>query len=122
MNCVINDLQFDFRQNIQNLHFTNKTTSQLDCGSFTCPIFADPQKAFDTLYHDNFIQKLDQYDSRGVPNNWFSSYLQNRLQYASIDGFKVDLEHIHCRALRFYSRTTFLKDLYELSAQILLSS
>ena len=33
---------------------------------------------------------------KGIANNWFSSYLQNRSKYVSINGFNSMLEHIHC--------------------------
>ena len=39
---------------------------------------------------------MNHYGIRGVANNWFSSYLQNRSQYVSINGFNSKLEHIHC--------------------------
>ena len=53
-------------------------------------------KRIDTVHHDILIQKVNHYGIRGVANNWFSSYLQNRLQYVSINGFNSKLEHIHC--------------------------
>ena len=56
----------------------------------------DLQKVFDKVDHDILIQKLNHYGIRGVANNWFSSYLQNRSQYVSINGFNSKLEHIHC--------------------------
>ena len=39
---------------------------------------------------------MNHYGIRGVANNGFSSYLQNRLQYVSINGFNSNLEHINC--------------------------
>ena len=59
-------------------------------------IFVDIQKVFDTVGHNIPIQKLNHYGIRGVATNWFSSHLQNRLQYVSINGFNSMLEHIHC--------------------------
>ena len=53
-------------------------------------------KRIDTVHHDILIQKVNHYGMRGVANNWFSSYLQNLLQYVSINGFNSKLEHIHC--------------------------
>ena len=99
INSVIYDLQFGFRQKYSTshalIHLTDKIREQLDSGNFACGIF-DFQKAFDTVDHDILIQKLNHYGIRGVANNWFSSYLQNRSQYVSINGFNSKLEHIHC--------------------------
>ena len=50
---------------------------------------------FDTVDHNILIQKLNHYDIT-VANNWFSSYLQNRLYYVSINGFNLKLEQTHC--------------------------
>ena len=86
------------------IHLTDKIKEQLDSGNFACGIFADLQEALDTISciltqyfdYDVLIQKLNVYGSRGVASNWFSSYLQNRLQYVSINGFNSNLEHILC--------------------------
>ena len=100
MNSVIYNLQFGFRQKYSTthalIHLTDKIREQLDSGNFTCGIFFDLQKAFDIEDHDILIQKLNNYSIRGVANNWFSSYLQNQLQYVSINGFNSKLEYIHC--------------------------
>ena len=83
INCVIYDLQFGFRQNYLTshalIHLTDKIRKQLNSGNFASGIFIDLQKAFDKVDHDIFIQKLHHCGIRGVTNNWFSSYLQNRL-------------------------------------------
>ena len=39
---------------------------------------------------------MNHHGIRGVANNWFSLYLQNRSQYISIYGSKSNLEHFHC--------------------------
>ena len=33
---------------------------------------------------------------RGEANNWFSSYLKNRIQFATINGFNSELKEINC--------------------------
>ena len=38
---------------------------------------------------------MNQYGIREVVSSWFSSYLRNRSQYVSINGFNSKLEHIH---------------------------
>ena len=39
---------------------------------------------------------MDYYGIRRISNNWFSSYLQNRTQFASINGFDSDVNAICC--------------------------
>ena len=70
-NSIIYLLQFGFRQKK---------------GKYSCRIFVDLQKAFDTV--DNIlIGKLKHYGTRGVAYSWFESYLKGRKQHASINEF-----------------------------------
>ena len=78
------------------IHLTDKIRQQLNSGNFAPGTFIDLQKAFDEVDHDILIQKLHHCGIRGVTNNWFSSYLQNRLQYVGVNGLNSKLAHIHC--------------------------
>ena len=62
--------------------------------SFACRIFVDFQKAFDTVDHIILLKKLDHYGVRGLANDWFRSYLTNRKQYVSINGFDSTLKEM----------------------------
>ena len=41
----------------------------------------DLSKAFDTLAHPSLLSKLQHYGIRGIPYEWFNSYLTNRKQH-----------------------------------------
>ena len=65
----------------------------LDEGNFACGIFVDLEKAFDTVDH-NILKKLDHYGVRGISNKWFESYLTDRKQFVSINGFNSNISTI----------------------------
>ena len=51
---------------------------------FSCGVFIDLQKAFDTVDHSILLHKLSHYGIRGLVNDWFSSYLSNRIQTTQV--------------------------------------
>ena len=67
------------------LQLTEEITSALDSKKCTIGIFVDLKKAFDTIDHTLLLRKLRHYGIRGVSSDWLTSYLNNRLQYVSID-------------------------------------
>ena len=90
-NKCIYELQFGFRKNHSTNHalinLTEDIRNALDNKQFAVGIFVDLQKAFDTVDHNILIQKLEHYGIRGVANDWIKSYLTNRKQFVSINGF-----------------------------------
>ena len=68
----------------------------LDEGSFGCGIFVDLQKAFDTVDHKILLHKLKHYGILGVCNDWFKSYLSDRKQFVSVNGYNADLMLVDC--------------------------
>jgi len=49
-------------------------------------VFIEITKAFDVINHDILLNKLHRYGIRRTVNEWFKSYLSNRLQFVEIDG------------------------------------
>ena len=70
------------------MDLTEDIRNAIDNNKFSCGVFIDLQKAFDTVDHDILLKKLEYYGIRGIANNWFRSYLSNRKQFVSIDGFE----------------------------------
>ena len=96
-NCIF-ELQFGFRAKHSTQHalasLTEMVKSALDDESFACGIFVDFAKAFDTVDHEILLKKLEHYGVRGLANDWFRSYLTNRKQFVSINGFDSELRDV----------------------------
>lgn len=56
-------------------------------GIYSCGIFVDLQKAFDTVVHDILLKKLLLYGVRAKEYNCFGPFLANRKQHVSISMF-----------------------------------
>ena len=78
------------------IHLTDKIRHETDKGNYACGIFVDFQKDFDTVDHHILLKKLEYYGVRGIPNYWFASYLSNRKQFVSINGYKSNLADVKC--------------------------
>ena len=61
---------------------------------YSCGIFIDLRKAFDTVDHLILLQKLDHYGVRGVTNNWFASYLLGRQQTTQIGAKNISKKEV----------------------------
>ena len=53
----------------------------LDGGGFSCGIFVDLQKTFDTVDHKILLHKLEYYGIGSVCNDWLKSYLWDPKQF-----------------------------------------
>ena len=53
---------------------TEYIQSNLDAGLYSCGVFIDLKKAFDTVDHTILLCKLSHYGIRGIMNDWFASY------------------------------------------------
>ena len=97
---ILFERQFGFGKN----HSTNpgiisiveEICINLDNKLFTCGVFLDLEKAFDTVNHKILIKKLDYYGIRGEYNNWLDSYLTNRKQFVTLGDSTSSQENITC--------------------------
>ena len=68
----------------------------LDYGEIVCGVFIDLQKTFDTVSHEILLEKLKNYGIRSKQNDWFRSFLTNRKQYVSMEGFFSQTKIVKC--------------------------
>ena len=91
--------QFGFRKNFCTAHaiinLIDGISNAFEKNKIVCRVFTDLKKAFDTVDHEILLKKLWHYGIRGIANDWFKSYLTNRMQYVSIDGISSDLLEVN---------------------------
>ena len=63
---------------------------------FGCVIFIDFKKAFDTVNHEILLMELEYYGIRGAGKKWFKSYLCDRKQYTSLNGYNSSHLNVTC--------------------------
>ena len=68
----------------------------VDNNLYTCGVFLDFAKAFDTVNHQILLNKLEAYGIRGIPLKWFTSYLFNRQQYVSVNSVESSKQTMKC--------------------------
>lgn len=95
---ILFENQFGFRSNHSTtqaiLQITDKIQKSTENKLYSCGIFLDLSKAFDTVNHYILLQKLDHYGIRGVVKEWFRSYLDNRKQFVSVGSASSELEEV----------------------------
>ena len=99
-NDILSPSQYGFRKahSAQHAILDIVSTIQDNMGKrlFSCDVFIDLKKAFDTVDHKILLHKLDHYSFRGVINKWFSSYLEGRTQTTQIVSFISKRKNISC--------------------------
>ena len=91
MRCnILSDAQYGFRSKhsayMALIDMYDKVTKSIDDRQATLGVFIDLQKAFDTVNFEILLKKLEHYGIRGMPLEWFNSYLTNRQQSVSLVG------------------------------------
>ena len=68
---------------------------------YSCGIFLDLSKAFDSVNHDILLQKLENFFGiRGKSQEILKSYLTDRCQYARVGNAKSLNQKINCGVLQ----------------------
>ena len=90
-NKLLNQNQFGFRKNHSTSHalinLTETIKRQLDGKNLVAGVFIDLEKAFDTVNHSIVCNKLKHFGFRGKINELILSFLLNRREYVSINGY-----------------------------------
>ena len=88
-NNVFYKYPFEFRENNSTNQALTEITEQIrnacDKGLYTCGVYLDLQKTFDTVNQNILLAKLKHYGIKGNSLDWFKSFICDRVQYTSID-------------------------------------
>ena len=97
---IIYKLQFGFRKKYSTEHailsIVEEIRKNLNNGVFSCGVFIDLEKAFDTVNHKILLSKLEHYGIRDTSLTWISSYLSNRKQSVKLNGVNSKYEKVSC--------------------------
>ena len=99
-NKILTPVQFGFKQN----SFISDAVRQLFDNfieniyqkKYTCAVFPDLKKAFDTVNHQILLAKLEKYGIRGLPLQLLKSYLNNRIQFTVVNNTKSKFNCVTC--------------------------
>ncbi len=97
---TIYKLQYGFRKQHSTEHallsIVEEIRKNLDKGIFSCRVFIDLEKAFDTVNHKILLSKLEHYGIRDNAIRWLQSYLSKRDQCVKLNGVSSKYESISC--------------------------
>ena len=80
------DLEKNHSTDMALIDITDKISQAKDNRLYSAGIFIDLSKTFDTADHLIMISKLEHYEIRGIPLEWFQNYLSFTQQFVSIIG------------------------------------
>ena len=91
------------------LNIVNRIQRNMDRGMFSCGVFIDLQRAFDTVDYHILLHKLSHYRIRGVINKWFCSYLNGRNQTTHAGSYisKREKRLVVCHRVLFWALYCF---------------
>lgn len=90
LNNVLHDMQYGFRagRSCEHALLTAKEIllNSLSKRQVSLLLLIDFSKAFDMVEHSVLLKKLEHYGIRGTTLKWMKSYLENRMQFVTIEG------------------------------------
>ena len=75
-------------------NLTDFVLSEMDKGNIVLLVLFDMSSAFDTLDHTILVKRLQSLGVTGTALKWFSSYIDKRTQYVSVNNSKSDQTHL----------------------------
>ena len=100
--------QFGFQKHksttLAILDLYTKLVENIEGKRFSCCIFLDFSKAFDTVNHNIPLEKLEHYGIRGIAQSWFKSYLTDRQQTVSV---MAKLQEIVLSTVEFHKEASW---------------
>ncbi len=97
---ILYKFQFGFRNEhstfLANIEIVENIREEIQNGKFVLGAYLDLSKAFDTIIHDILLHKLEHVGVRGIPPDWFKSYLSNRKQYVHVNAVDSSLRNMTC--------------------------
>ena len=100
INDIIYKHQYGFQENkstsLAILELQSQLINNIEKGLFSCCIFLDFSKAFDTVNHNILLKKLEHYGIRGIALSWFKAYLDKRKQVVIANGETSSEQEVKC--------------------------
>ena len=100
LNNILNPSQYGFQSKLSTelaiIELQNRVIHNLKNNSNCIGIFIDLSKAFDTLDHTILLNRLHSIGIRGVAHKWFTSYLENRIQFTEYLGHISPTRNVIC--------------------------
>lgn len=97
---LLHDNQFGFRPGRSTcdavLRLVDFIYNSLNAKKHTLSILVDLRKAFDTVPHSILLSKFERYGIRGLPLQWFRSYLSNRTQRVKVNRCLSNSGDVNC--------------------------
>ena len=97
---ILFEKQFGFRRNHSTNHalisIVEEIRKNLDNRLYTCGVFVDLEKAFDTVNHEILIKKIEHYGIHNSYKDWLKSYLNNRKQFVTLGDSKSIQQTVTC--------------------------